>query len=120
MSLTVRAELHLLEPSLRVSVEAVLEDLRGGGFNPRVFETWRSPERQAVLFRRGASKARVSQHSATDASGRPASRAVDIIDRDAGWKSESFFDLLAGSAERHGLESGHRWKWRDSAHIQLR
>lgn len=110
--LTVQNSLELLHPTLRSDVEWILVELRKLGFEPVVFETGRTQERQNYLFSKGASKKTYSKHQD--------GRAVDIIEADAGWKSKPFFDALAAIAEQRGLSSGHRWKWRDSAHIELK
>ena len=102
--------LELLQQPFRLLVFEVLIDLEHQGFDPFVFETGRTDERQAVLVKKGASKRLRSLHQD--------GLAVDIIDKIQGWKSEEFFLALAKSAEKVGLVSGHRWKWRDSAHIE--
>lgn len=111
-------DVALLHPDLRPKVDAILVELTAAGYRPRVFETWRSAERQAELVAKGASKRTTSKHQHTDGA-TPAARAVDIIDAVLGWKSRPFFDALAEAAVRHGLVAGHYWKWRDSAHIEM-
>ena len=109
------AELH---PDLRPIVIDILNDLRAAGYRPRVFETFRTAERQAELVAKGASKRTTSKHQHTEA-GVPAARACDIIDAVLGWKSPVFFEALAKAAEARGLVAGHRWRWRDSAHVEM-
>ena len=110
------AELH---PDLRPLVLEILTALREQGYRPRVFETYRTAERQAELVAKGASKRTRSKHQHEEPAGTPAARAVDIIDAVLGWKSPVFFEALAVAAEARGLVAGHRWRWRDSAHVEM-
>lgn len=114
-------DLDTLHPTWRRTVDLIIAGLEARGFHPHVVEAWRAPERQAALVRSDASRRQVSEHQHTEA-GQPAALAVDLVDGRYGWGPDSrpFFDALAELAEAHGATSGHRWRWRDSAHIQAR
>lgn len=112
------ADLNLLHPDFHATVLDIVTDLEAQGWPVRVYETYRSAERQAELKAAGRSQVSWSLHQATDADGNPAALAADIIHASDGWNNKDFFDALADAAERHGATSGHRWKWRDSAHVQ--
>jgi hypothetical protein len=103
-------DLDRLLPSFRAQVEGLVADMRTAGHNPRVFETWRSPERVAFLVAKGTGSAR-SMH--------PHGIAVDIIDAVKLWRASSLFwrDLMR-LAEARGLTSGARWRRHDLPHVQ--
>ena len=125
-------DLGELLPDVRPRVEAVLAGLRSQGFDPRVYETYRSPERADYLKDKGVSKAgRASYHVKR--------RAVDIIDnrRDSKgdrilWgapmhkgadterkaKADAFFQALGRLVEANGGTWGGRWSFYDPAHGQ--
>lgn len=111
------ADIAHVHPAFGPVVLAIVGELTARGFDPVVYETWRSPERQAQLKAAGRSQLAYSLHQHTEG-GQPAALAVDIISRGSGWGSSAFFDALADVAEAHGAVSGHRWRWRDSAHVQ--
>jgi len=76
--------LALLDPAVAARIRQFEERLRGAGISARRLETWRSRERQALLFQQGRSRpgplattTLTSWHSQVDSLGRPAGRAVD-------------------------------------------
>lgn len=111
-------DVNHLHPAFQRTVDAILVDMAALGWPARVYETHRTAERQAQLKAAGRSKVSWSLHQGEDAEGNPAALAVDIIHADDGWANAAFFESLATVAEAHGATSGHRWKWRDSAHVQ--
>ena len=52
------SDIGLLEPATRAAVQAMIADAAAQGISLMVFETYRSQERQQVLFDRGATKLR--------------------------------------------------------------
>src|SRR3990167_7697681 len=74
------ADMERLLPSFRAQVDGLLADMRSAGHEPRVFETWRSPERVAFLVAKGTGSAS-SMH--------PYGIAVDIICAVKLWKASA-------------------------------
>ena len=103
-------DLEMLLPSFRAEVEALCLEMLARGHEPRVFETWRSPERVAMLVRRGTGSIN-SVH--------PHGIAADIICARKLWSApRRFWVDLARLAERRGLTAGARWARHDLPHIQ--
>lgn len=91
------------------------------GWPCKILAHWRTPERQAELLAKGVSKAGPwrSPHQY--------GLAVDIIHASLGWRvPERFWIDLAACVQvcskQYGvaLEHGHTWKFRDSAHVELK
>ncbi|WP_395089756.1 hypothetical protein [Armatimonas sp.] len=97
-------------PIFRSKVKAILTDLEGHGWRPRIQEAWRSPTRQKQLLADGFTKVGWGMHNATTEDGRPDSLAVDILDDDQPNKeSTRFLLMLAASAKAHGCITGIDW-----------
>jgi hypothetical protein len=97
-------------PIFRRKVAAILADLEGHGFRPRIQEAWRSPVRQRQLLADGFTKVRWGMHNATTEDGNPDALAVDILDDDQPNKeSTKFLLMLAASAKAHGCVTGIDW-----------
>lgn len=113
------ADLH---PWFRRKVAAILRDLEGHGWRPRIQVAWRSPAEQRRLKREGYSRVAWGFHNATSASGRPESLAADIVnDTDPYHEPAQFYAHLESSANAHGLMTGRRWRTlRDPWHVQPR
>lgn len=91
-------------------VRAILEDLSGHGFRPRIQDAWRSPVDQLAAYNSGHSKLRFGFHNVTAKSGRKEALAVDILDDDhPNQESKRFLLMLASSAASHDLETGIDW-----------
>lgn len=113
------ADLALLEPETREKIQAVVEGARARGVALMVYETFRSRERQQLLYDRGASRLReVGVHHY--------GLACDLV-RDVGgdpsWKGS--FALLGELGRLHGLVWGGDWgrpgrkpKLFDPVHLQ--
>lgn len=101
------ARLQSATPVLRSKTNAVMKDMEGAGYRPRVAEVLRSEAQQREKVRKGYSKTMNSKH-------RPGSdglsRAVDICDADTGWAAKRTFWLTLGRcALLHGLGWGGLW-----------
>ncbi|WP_309721543.1 hypothetical protein [Armatimonas sp.] len=97
-------------PIFRRKVAAILSDLEGHGWRPRIQEAWRSPARQKQLLADGFTKVRWGMHNATTEDGNPDSLAVDILDDGQPNKESSkFLLMLAASAKSHGCVTGIAW-----------
>lgn len=137
-------DLDCLHPDFEPAVRALLSRLRAEGYEPLVWETCRTQERQAELYSKGVSNAQTIADSPHGVG-----LAVDIIDgrahptragKVAGWGSweasgyaepgdlvademaRAFFADLGALAELAGLEWGGRFTIRDGGedfpHIQ--
>jgi hypothetical protein len=126
------ADLGELQPDVRQKAEAVLAEMRAQGFDPRVYETFRSPERADYLMQKGVSKAgRASYHVKR--------RAYDVVNNaldsrgdrilwgastgkgnDAERKAaaDSFFQAFGRAVKKHGGTWGGDWSFYDPAHAQ--
>jgi hypothetical protein len=97
------ANMDLLEPTMRASVVALIADAKAQGVDLMPFETYRSTERQALLFEKGVTKLRkVGVHHY--------GLAVDLvreIDGQPSWKGD--FSILGHLARSHGLIWGGDW-----------
>lgn len=103
-------DLNELLPAFRLQVQALLRDMVLMGHDPIVWETWRSPERVAMLVQRGTGS-RQSMH--------PLRIAVDIIERNAKWNApRKFWMDLVDLAEVRGLTSGAHLARHDLPHVQ--
>ena len=120
ITLKARNATKLLEvwPGMRPKIEAILNDLSGHGFRPRIQIAFRTLEQQVLLVASGNSWVPWSFHMAKNSDGSKGALAVDIIDDDLLYGSPDFFRLLEKSAKSHGLETGRGWKKSDPAHVQ--
>lgn len=101
----------------------IVDHMNSSGYPATVVELYRSPERQEELVRK---RPRVT-NAGPFQSAHQYSLAADIIHPTKGWDvSEQYWEQLAAVvrivAERYQvpLEHGHHWKFRDSAHVELR
>ena len=91
-------------------VKSVLDCLEARGLRPRIQDAWRSPAAQLQAYLSGHSKLRFGFHNVTDAAGKPAALAADILDDDAPTApAHAFLLQLAALAEQADLSSGIRW-----------
>ena len=109
----------LLEPIMRDAVKKIISDAALHGVALMAFETYRSKERQMLLFTQGATKLKnVGVHHY--------GLACDIVKSIGGkpsWKGD--FTLLRDLAKHHGLIWGGDWgtpqmhhSFIDSVHVQ--
>jgi len=104
------AKLAELNAWIRPKVGAIVADLEGHGWRPRVQDAWRSPAAQAEAYSLGHSKLLWGFHNALRPDGRPGALAVDIVDDNAPYAEDRrFLLMLAASARAHGLETGIRF-----------
>jgi uncharacterized protein YcbK (DUF882 family) len=106
----IQNDLNLLQPYVKERVVKLLAAMRARGFDPEVFETYRSPARQRALMSRGPNTTRTlkSKHLT--------GKAVDIISKSRHWHWEAFFKALAEEARSVGLHTlrfeGCHVEWR--------
>lgn len=113
------ADMNLLEPVMHDSIVSIIEDAKVLNVELMVFETFRSKERQAELFKQGATKLQtVGVHHyglACD--------LVKSINGEPSWKGD--FHFLGLLARRRGLIWGGDWgdpsrphSFVDAVHVQ--
>lgn len=99
-----------LLPAFRARLERVFAALRARGFDPYLFEGYRSPERAAALVAAGTHKAIKNSLHILGA-------AADVVDAKALWAAPpGFWQALREEAEREGLTSGASFG--DPDHVQ--
>lgn len=102
--------LQELDPLFAIRVKSVLDGLEARALRPRIQDAWRSPAAQTQAYLGGFSKLRFGFHNVTDAGGKPAALAADILDDNSPTASSSAFLLqLAALADQADLRSGIRW-----------
>ena len=119
----VRREMNLLAPLFRAAVERALADCRSRSLDAYVYETYRSPELQALYYARGRTVIpplkRVTNASDNLYSWHGYGLAVDVISRSRGWdQPESWFRDVAASFKKEHCNWGGDWAMRDLPHFQ--
>lgn len=110
---------ELLHPVIRRKVLAVISDLKSGGIQATIFETYRSQVRQERLFQQGVTKLQsVGVHHYG-----LAADIVFIVDGNLNWDVD--YSPLFEAARNHNLITGHDWghpeldhTFRDDDHVQ--
>lgn len=96
-------DMRLLEPVTRQKITALLADARAYGINLMVYETYRSQERQGVLFNHGMTQLKMvdAHHFGL------ACDLVKDVDGEPCWKGD--FSLLSALGKEYGLIWGGDW-----------
>jgi len=104
---------HHLVPTFAADLEQLFKRMRGRGFNPLLWEGYRTPARAAELAKRGVGIVG-SMHEY--------GLAADIVDGDTPqdmWAGRpGFWQALGEEARRLGLVWGGDWKKPDLSHVQ--
>ncbi len=104
------SDVQLLEPNVRRKVMAIIEDAKGHGLDLMVYETYRSQQRQQMLYQQGVTKLKnVGVHHfglACD--------IVKVIHGEPSW--DGSFDLIGHLAKNHDLIWGGNWGTPDAKH----
>ncbi|HEY3499309.1 MAG TPA: M15 family metallopeptidase [Polyangiaceae bacterium] len=107
------SDVSVLLAPFRARVIALEGRMKALGFDPVIHETYRSPERAAMLARKGTG-IKSSMHTF--------GVAVDFICGAHRWDCQKhgcdFFETYTEQAERCGLYAGGRWKKKDWPHCQ--
>lgn len=98
--LSISRDLGLLHPTMRTGIEAVLTDCARENLPLRVFEAWRSPERQQYLYAQGRS------------------RPGNIVTYSRAWESYHQYGLAADFAGF--LDQGWTWQLPDTTWVRLK
>ncbi len=113
--------LDQLDPRIHLKVAAVLSDLAGHGWKPKIAEAYRTVASQRRKKAAGTSTVDWSFHNHT-IHGKPAALASDIVDERYLWnipQDHQFWKDLGSSAKAHGLKWGGDWnRFPDVAHIE--
>jgi hypothetical protein len=116
------ASLDVLPVGVRRQVDCTLDRMRAGGWNVRVFETYRSDRRQRYLYSYGRTRpgARVTNVATAQTGFHYWTLGADVIDAKKLWNaSPKFWYWLGQHAESCGLVAGAFWKrFPDQPHIQ--
>lgn len=118
------SRLTVLAPKMQVAVLAIIKEMADAGHNAKVFETLRTPERQAFLYGFGRvyddGRGIVTKVQDSRKGWHHYGLAVDIVQNDnSPWDApQAFWQTLGKCAEKHGLTWGGRWKFLDLPHSQ--
>ena len=108
-------DVDALVPYVASRVRTVLARMEARGFDPVVFETKRSLDRQLWLYAQGRTR-KGPKITWTLTSKHITGKAVDIISRSRGWYWAAFFDALRVEGEKVGLHTipkeGCHLEWR--------
>lgn len=106
------SDLRALPIGMRVQVECTLDRLKKGGWDARVYETWRSKRRVAYLYSYGRTRPGRKVTNASNPLNAPHywGYGVDIIHRTRLWNHPRFFYWLGQHYEACGLAAGAFWK----------
>jgi peptidoglycan L-alanyl-D-glutamate endopeptidase CwlK len=116
-------KINSLDVKMRPKIRAVLKELTGLGFQPKIYFAWRTLYEQKEIVAAGNSKVNFSFHTAYK-DGVPNAYAVDIIDKRWAWGAEAakngFWKALGAAGKKQGLYWGGDWTtFQDLAHLQL-
>jgi hypothetical protein len=119
----VSRDLAQLAPRFRDAVQKAVADCQARGLDAYVYEGYRSPELQALYYRRGRSVIppvqKVTNARSSLYSWHGYGLAVDVISRRHGWdRPESWFRDVAESFRKFGCKWGGDWKMKDLPHFQ--
>ena len=123
LAATVTRDPAMLAPKFRIAVDAAIAECRANFRDAYVYETYRTPELQALYFERGRTiipPARPVTNAASNLySWHGFGLAVDVISLSKGWgESEAWFQAVAEIFKKHGCKWGGDWKARDLPHFQ--
>jgi len=95
-------------PTFAARVAAVIAEMEGLGFRPRIQAAHRTIADQKIAHDTGHSHVLFGFHNVTGAGGKPESLAVDLLDDDHPDEtvSRKYLITLASLAQKHGLHSG--------------
>jgi hypothetical protein len=113
------ADLEALQPEFRRKVEALITRMQADGFDPMVWETYRTPARAKLLSKRGTGIAPRADGSIPIGM-HQLGLAVDIVSKSKLWTPpRAFWDALGAEAKALGLTWGGTWKRVDKPHVQM-
>lgn len=114
------SQFALLAPLMKQKIQAILADAHAEGHNMMLYESYRSTERQEMLFQQGKTKL---QHIGVHHYGLAAD-IVYVVNGQPSWSGD--FSVLGRLAVAHGLIWGGDWgapnehhDFIDNDHVQL-
>ena len=115
--------LDVCAPKFAAAVLAVIHDMENDGYDPIVYETLRTPDRQRWLAGFGVDyddgRGVVTHAESVYTTWHGFSTAADIISASKEWDAPpDFWTALANAAADHGLVSGSVWRMKDLPHVQ--
>jgi peptidoglycan L-alanyl-D-glutamate endopeptidase CwlK len=112
--------LQLVAPKFGLAIAQGLQDAWWAGFDPIVYESLRTDERQAWLYAQGRTRpgAIVTNAPTADHSYHRWGLAVDIISRKAEWDDPNFFDKIQGFFAKYNVDWAGDWHDADLPHFQ--
>lgn len=114
------SDLEQLNSSTRKKALEFLEIARSEGLNPVIIETYRTQERQEMLYSQGRDR-EGSVVTWTKESKHTKRKAFDIINGEGDpFSDDYFFRRCAEIGEEVGLTSGYFWKIQDKGHFENR
>lgn len=97
------SDISLIEPVTLYLINEVIADAKGMGIDLRVYESYRSQERQAQLFKQGVTELKnVGVHHYG-----LAADLVKYVNGEPTW--DGYYSFLGELAHKHGLISGQDW-----------
>ncbi len=113
-----------LAPLFARRLTSVLQDMEAAGFDPIIFETLRTPERQQFIYGFGRTyddgRGIVTHSSDADETWHGFGLAADIISKSAKWDAPSkFWSALGAACMARGLTWGGDWN-RDGRSVDER
>lgn len=114
--------LDVLPLHMRAGVQCTLDRLRAGGWDPMLYETYRSDRRQQFLYSYGRTRPgpKVTNAASAATGVHNYYLAVDIIHRTKHWNHPRFFKWVMIHGEACGLVAGGAWKrFPDAPHLQF-
>lgn len=121
MSHAVQSDLRLLAPRFGLAVADALNACWRRGLDPVVYETLRTPERQAWLYAQGRTREGEIVTNARDAftSWHGYGLAVDVISAKQAWAAPpEWWSAVAREFKARGCAWGGDWRMRDLPHFQ--
>lgn len=113
----------VLAPKFMLAVQNAIAACRAKNLDAVVYETYRSPELQALYFERGRTiippHATVTNAKSNLFSWHGYSLAVDVISKEHGWnRPPDWFAQVAEAFRAEGCRWGGEWKMKDLPHFQ--
>ena len=114
---------ELLDAGFRQRLLAVYRAMREQGYEMVLLEGYRSPERQAMLQRKGPQVTQAGPMQSYHQHGLAADSAFLrdgrlVISESDPWALQGY-ELFGQESERYGLRWGGRWRMRDYGHVEL-
>ena len=109
-----------LHPIFGARILHLIGVMESAGYRPRIQQAYRSLEEQQANLAKGTSEVTWSFHNATDADGKPAALAVDLLDDDAPTNPrKAYLMRLAIEGRACSVRTGILWGLSDGPRQRL-